>query len=381
MTYPYSNYRKSGARPSPRGRRRERGLTLVELMIAMLLGLVLTAGVVQIFIGNRTTYAFSEGLSWIQENARFAVDHMANHTRMAGHAGCLAGTTVFNNLAGGTNDFRDDLAAGLHGHDFDATAYSATAVDPTSAGSAADWWPPLPDELDDPHVLPGSDVLVVRYVSGEATPLISPFSNSGQLFVDSADDLGEGDILVVTDCQKASIFQLTKVEDVGPGPGLNLVHSNDNKFTPSNSTPTWGPQQSYGLGAEVARLVTVAFYVGRGNSGAPSLFQARLNGAGATLDGFEHEELIEGVDTMQVRYGLDSDGDRQVDAWQTADAVADWTAVLSVEVSLLARADEEYGTETDTAVYDIGGMQFDPVDDRRLRQVFTTTIGLRNRLP
>jgi hypothetical protein len=37
--------------------------------------------------------------------------------------------------------------------------------------------------------------------------------------------------------------------------------------------------------------------------------------------------------------------------------------------------------ETDTAVYNLAGTQFDPVDDRRLRQVFSTTAGVRNRLP
>jgi type IV pilus assembly protein PilW len=62
-------------------------------------------------------------------------------------------------------------------------------------------------------------------------------------------------------------------------------------------------------------------------------------------------------------------------------AAADWANVLSAEITLLARAAEEYGTETDTTVYDTGGVRFDPVNDRRLRHVFTTTVGLRNRLP
>ena len=51
------------------------------------------------------------------------------------------------------------------------------------------------------------------------------------------------------------------------------------------------------------------------------------------------------------------------------------------EITLLARADDEYGTETDTGVYTLIDTQFNPVDDRRLRQVFSTSVGLRNRLP
>jgi type IV pilus assembly protein PilW len=87
---------------------------------------------------------------------------------------------------------------------------------------------------------------------------------------------------------------------------------------------------------------------------------------------------------MQIRYGIDTDNDRQVNSWQTANVVAaanDWPRVLSVEVTLLARSTEEYGSETDTLTYNVGGMTFNPIDDRRLRKVFTTSTALRNRLP
>ncbi|HEX9877847.1 MAG TPA: PilW family protein [Gammaproteobacteria bacterium] len=367
----------------------QRGVTLIELMVAMVLGLLLTAGVIQVFIGNRATYAFNESLSWIQENARFAVDQIANNARMAGYAGCLSDVAVINNL-NSPNPFRDDLENGLQGFEFLGTGtgqlFAAGAVDPMPLGNANAWSPALPPELVNPtaRVIPGSDVLVVRYVNGDSNSLVTPFSDSAQVFVGGPSDFQEGEIVVVTDCQKASIFQITQVQLVGGGPDVNLAHSNAS-YTPGNSAPSaWGPQQSYGLGSEIARLQTVAFYVGRGESGQPSLFQLRLQRIDATTSRVEPEELVEGIDTMQVRYGVDTDADRQVDAWRTADAVAaanDWGNVLSVEITLLARGAEEYGTETDTAIYNAGGMRFDPVDDRRLRQVFTTTVGVRNRLP
>jgi type IV pilus assembly protein PilW len=98
------------------------------------------------------------------------------------------------------------------------------------------------------------------------------------------------------------------------------------------------------------------------------------------------ESLAEGIDTMQIRYGVDSLGnDGAIDRWDTAaevNAANLWENVLSVEVTLLARATEEYGTERDTALYDLGGdTRFNGPNDRRLRQVFSTTIGVRNRLP
>jgi type IV pilus assembly protein PilW len=362
------------------------GVTLIELMIAMVLALILMAGIIQIFISNRTAYAFNESLSWIQEGGRFSMDHIANHTRMAGYLGCLSNLNVRNNLGGAANPFRDDLINGLRGHDFNGTGagelFIAAAVNPAPLANAGAWTPALPAELSAPaRVIPGSDVLVVRYVAGNSSSLVAPFSTSTQLSIAPPHNFQTGQILVVTDCQKASLFQLTGIQTVA---GVdNLLHVGG-AFVPGNGTAIWPAQQSYGLGSEVALMEAVAFYIGQGQNNSPSLFQLRLQRTDAATSQFLPEELIEGIDTMQVRYGVDSDNDQQVNVWQSADVVDaanTWGSVLSVEVTLLARGQEEYGTEIDTVVYNTGGTQFNPVDDRHLRQVFSTTIGLRNRLP
>lgn len=352
----------------------------MELMVALLLGMLLTAGMIQVFASNRVTYEFNQGLSRIQENARFALDHIAYTARMAGYRGCLSDVAFFNNL-GAPSDFRDNLENGLQGHSANGTGVGQTfvagAADPLPSANPADWTPALPAELNN-RVIPGSDVLIVRSVAGVARPLVTPFSDSAQVFVAGPHDFATGEILVATDCQKASIFQLT--DSATAGVGFGLVHSDAGGFAPGNNGPTWGADQEYGLGSEVARLQSFAFFVGQGASGRPTLFQLRLQPLTATSSGFAAEELVEGVDTMQVRFGVDTDNNGAIDNWQTADAVADWTQVLSADVTLLARADE-YGSDIDTANYNLGGVQFNPVDDRRLRQVFSTTIGVRNRLP
>lgn len=354
-------------------RRRQHGVTLVELLVALLLGLLLTAGMIQVFIGNRATYEFNDSLSRIQENARFTLDHIAYNARMAGYSGCLSDVVIYNNLDGAANDFRDDIENGIQGHDANGTADDDT-YDPGS-DPLPGWTPALPAELVG-RVLAGSDVLIVRSIGGSAISLVSPFTNASQLFVDPSHNFLTGEILVVSDCQKASIFQVTNVDATG----INIVHSNDNSFTPGNTSPNWDPEQDYGLGAELARLQTFAFYVGVGADGRPALFQLRLRAVGNTSD-FAAEELSGGIETMQVRYGIDNDNDGAIDDLVAASAVADWTRVLSAEVSLLARAAEEYGTETDAAVYRLGGTTFNPPNDRRLRQVFSTSVGVRNRLP
>lgn len=361
---------------------RQAGITLVELMISLLLGLLLTAGIIQVFAGNRVTYAFNDGLSRIQENARYSLDHIAYNARMAGYSGCLSDVAIHNNL-NAPNNFRDDIENGIQGFNANGTGngetFTPASANPAPSNNPNAWTPVLPAELSD-QVLPGSDVLIVRGVGGAGHSLVSPFTNAAQLFVGGTHDFVEGEILVVTDCQKASIFQLTNVTSTGFG--INLVHSNAGSFAPGNSISNWGTEQDYGLGAEVARLQTYAFFIGRGAGDRPALFQLRLARLGPTESNFLPEELVSGIDTMQVRYGLDADRNGAIESLVTADVVADWSLVSSIEVTLLARATEEYGSETDTAVYTVGGTtRFNPTDDRRLRQVFSTTIGVRNRLP
>jgi len=365
--------------------RRQRGVTLIELMVAVMLAMLLTAGAIQIFVGSRATYAFNEGLARLQENARFALDQIANEARMAGYVGCLSNLGVNNNLDP-PDAFRDDLEAGLQGFEADDTlpgdTFVAGAAEPAASTNENLWNPPLPDpELAD-RVIPGSDVLVVRHIGAQSNTLISPFSETDELYTTQPDnEFQRGQILVVTDCQKATIFQVTN----DPAMGATLQHVAAG--TPGNAIADWPTEQLYGLGSEVAALETVAFYIGRGANGLPALFQRRLRTDPATTTtafGVPDDELVDSIDTMQVRYGHDADDDGTVDSWRTADdvdATDEWDEIVSVEVSLVARAAEEYGTDVDTATYQLAGMTFDPFDDRRLRRVFSTVIALRNRLP
>ena len=67
------------------GRRQQQGLTLIEIMVALLIGAFLLAGVIQIFIVNKQTYRVQENLSRMQENGRFAIDYLNRYIRLAGY--------------------------------------------------------------------------------------------------------------------------------------------------------------------------------------------------------------------------------------------------------------------------------------------------------
>lgn len=175
---------------------------------------------------------------------------------------------------------------------------------------------------------------------------------------------------MITNCSHASVFQVTHYT-IANG---NLVH-NTGAGSPGNSTKNLG--HAYAAGDELFIPTTTVFYVRNNVNDQPSLFRKR-----GTANA---EELVEGVETMQVRYGLDTSGDRAVNAYVEADAVTDWQNVVSVRVGLLLRTADEFlnQNEIDNGVYDVSGdgnADFGPADDRRLRLLKSATIGLRNRL-
>ena len=69
--------------------RRIAGLSLVELMIALLIGSILMLGLVQVFSASKAAYQVSEGLARVQENGRFALDYLQRDIRLIGHFGCV----------------------------------------------------------------------------------------------------------------------------------------------------------------------------------------------------------------------------------------------------------------------------------------------------
>ena len=85
------------------------GISLIEIMIALLIGTFLLGGVLQIFIGGKQTYRMQESLSRLQENGRFALDFIGRDVRMAGYWGCLNRSSgdVFGETVGGIEGVRN----------------------------------------------------------------------------------------------------------------------------------------------------------------------------------------------------------------------------------------------------------------------------------
>ena len=96
------------------------------------------------------------------------------------------------------------------------------------------------------------------------------------------------------------------------------------------------------------------------------------------------QQIIDGVENMQVLYGVDSDLDRVADMYIPADTVTtngDWPQVVGVRIALLLSSVDPATNALDTTVYNLLGTNVGPFNDALRRHVFTTTVAFRNQLP
>lgn len=246
---------------------RPSGFTLIELMVALTLGLLLALILGQIFIGNRQTYLAQEQYARVQENGRYAIDLLGKIIRQAGYKNNYTADAASVFPTGGT-----DAIIGTEG---------GAAVPPAS----------LP-----------SDTLTVRF-QGSGTPA------DNTIFGCAGDAIAAGTMAANTFSISGTTLQCTDAAGVA-------------------------------------------------------------------------KDVIDGVESMQIVYGEDTDGDATANIYRKASVVANWSQVVSVRLGLVLRTERAIRTDDDTNSYDLpGGDLFDPVDDRLLRRVFTTTITLRNRVP
>ena len=374
-----------------KGRRGEHGLSLVELMVGMVLGLLLAGAVLQVYLSTKMTFNTQDQKSVLEESGRYALDVVARDVRMAGLTGCssrfMPGTApmpVRNHLNGG-GAFPYQFTVAVSGFEAQGSGPSAVvALGATNPAPGGNWNAMLPAGIA-ALAVPGSDVLVLGGLSAQTWPLVDPFSQGAQIFVQSGNDFVGGDVLFVTDCAQGSVFHATNV--VTAGGRTNITGARGGLAAPGNSDPIseQGPNGgAFRQGAMAARAVSLAYFIGRGVNGTPALYRASLlpDPANAVARVLRTEELITDIESMQLLYGVDTDGDFDIDAYRTAATVgADWDQVRTVRVALLARADSATLTSSDAATYALLGTTVDPVDDRRQRRVFEVTISLRNRLP
>ncbi|MEE8261362.1 MAG: PilW family protein [Gammaproteobacteria bacterium] len=364
-----------------------RGFTLVELMVAMTIGVIILGAVAQVFVTSRSTFALEGDLARLQENGRFAMEFIGQDVRMSGNMGCLrkyavlAGTiaeTVDNRLKNNT-DYGWDFTSGQHLRGHTNTGGGTTL---------GDWTPALPGTINGltyfttGDVSEITDVLVIRRTMAQSFKLTTAVAAGGTPNIDDGNGLKPDDIVLITDCNFGDIFQITSTTD--PNADGDLPHGIAG--APGNATTDLS--RTYGINSEVSKVVTRIYYVGPGTDGVtPTLYRKDIS-SGA-VSPVPPQPLVDNVEVIRVLFGEDTDApsDNQANIYRQAnDPLINWTDVVSVRIALLVRTAENSGPDFDTNTYNLAGISVDPTtgatpDDRRQRRVFTSTIQLRNPIP
>ena len=268
--------------------RAQQGLTLVELMIALILGLVVIAGVIQIFMSGSASYKVQEGLGRTQENARFAEFFLSRVLRQAGRP------WVFGAPNGSPGPFFQPID---------------TRVDETGLPATRDG---LPNGE-------GPDVVTVMYRS-DTNCLGNQTTYGAQVMLDDAGNRYAKDQFMLNDDEPRSLM-------------------------------------CRGLGAD-----------------------------GLPVPGHT-QPIVQGIDDFQVLYGVDADGDGSPNYFDSANNLLpnEWLLVTSLRFSLLVNSadpvsrDAAQGPASERTYAVLDAPLRGPFVDGRVRQVFESTIELRNR--
>lgn len=355
---------------------RQRGLTLVELLIALAMGLALLAGVATLFLANKETYRVQEAVARAQETGRFTLALLTRDVQRAGFTGCdsLSPSVPPRNTLAGAFAAADSRWYGSAAYARPVEAFEVDLADDFS-GTASGWAPALDRHFaDSPAMTPqptlGSDILLVRVPETSVyrvDPTNPPATPSAPITVMGGADLGVNDVALVSDCEYAALFRITAVTANGAKTTVTPNGDLGKKFPSAVTT------------AELRRYRTTAYFVAPSTSGTgPALW--RWNGTKGNAN--DPTQVAEGVENLQVRFGIDDNADWTVDRYLRADelAEADWERIISAHLTVVVRSTDN-GVAPERADYVVNGVKVTPPDaaDRRLRQVFTGTVMMRNR--
>ena len=357
-----------------------RGFSLIELMVSLTIGAILLAGAVSLFISNRTSYTVNNELSRLQENARFALETITRDIRMARYMGCVNDLSQVADNIGSAVGALWNPGNPIEGFEQGATAWMPSNLTQATGtnGTGGD-------------ILANTDAVTLRYLAanmedsdGDSTAdyLLTSPSSGVTLEVDSGANFTSGLVAGIADCGSTDIFRMSGVsviDSTDPQSGANI--------TANALSRAYDPDRN----AIVAPFVGVRYYIGDDGTGLPVLFRSSIDtdaGSGALVE--SNQVLIEGVENMQLLYGVDTDSDGSpnvylesgdTDGTSGADLTNGtdntWNNVVAVRIGLLHRTLDEFGQETNTQTYSVNGYDV-TANDRRRRRVFHTTALLRN---
>ena len=300
------------------------GFTIIELMVSLTIGLIILAGMTALFATASRSHRELSNAAQEIENGSYAISALAEDLRHAGYYGgayliqaappaALPDPCMTNNAAA--------LTAALA---FPVQGYDAPGAAPVGCIPAADF-------------VPGTDVIVVRRASTTVTTLAS--LDASDMYIQNNNDWTSASNPTVG-LGLAANFPLLKKDGLSPADVrkyyVRIYYIGAcNLYAPGASTCT--PAADGGVPVPTLKMLELGL-----DSGGGALSMLNI-------------PLAQGVENLQVDYGIDSDGDGVADTFVTSPAsVADWTNITEVKVSLLVRNPNSTRGYTDTKTYTLG---------------------------
>ena len=341
----------------------QRGLSLVELMISITIGLLILSALATLFVNQSRTRMELDKSNRLIDNGRYALEVLSENLRLAGFYGegeltvapVILDPCTSNLSTPNLSDLRNAL--GLYVAGYNAANVSATVSGP-------------PCGLTTANLKAGSDILVLRYA--DATSFPAAMAVSGMHYIQLSSCISNTESVTST----SSVIDTTAANYV--------LHQRDCIAM-----------------ASVRRFVVQTYFISPNNiagDGIPTLKVKELDPAGTGV--FITTPLVEGIEYLQVEYGIDGDnnaddvmddinGDSIVDV-KDKDGVADnyvtncatavcWSNVVSVKLNVIARNTETTVGYTNTNTYTLGQAgPFGPFNDSYKRHVYTQIVRLVN---
>ena len=335
---------------------RQAGLSLIELMIAITLSMLLMAGALQAFLASKQTYTTNNALSRVQESGRFAMDFLTDDIRNAGYKGeCTSAPNILLNIASSAYSVEKfDLSDAVKGWDNPAANTPAWVTGPTKAKG---------------------DIIIIKHAANASGSRASgnTLATASTINLSAASNIAQGAIIIASDPIGCDIFQNTN------GTNASSI-SRALAGTPGNKDPaTNNFSHTFTNSMDLLTLQSATYYIGNGANGLPALRRISYSSGIAV-----NEELVDGVQDMQILYGL-ADANKQITSYETANNggtwnAAKWATVASVRINLLIVSADSNVIEGANQIIAFNGANV-TIPNRRLAKIFTSTIGIRNRLP
>jgi type IV pilus assembly protein PilW len=372
---------------------RARGFSLVELMVAITLAMIVTAGVISVFIGSRSAFEATSGTAALTDGGRFAINFISNSLRSAGYMSCTTAPNVQSTLTPAATALPFSFSQSIGG--FEAvgtgpgTGYAIAAAPVASDSTTGDWLAnpsaaiagldSVISTLPTGAPVQNNDVLVVRSTLRNAQSVyVSAIVDGASSFtVNEQGSLSLGStgsqLAVISDCAKGVVFQINNLG----APTPNVVVTHNATGGPGGNSAASFPL-SFSPGSQVTPVDTVVYFIAPGADTDSALWVADLN----ATTGFTATELVPDIEAMQILYGVDTNRTQNVANYVTADQVIDFNTVMSVKIALLAASAPGSANPPAVALtYNLLGTTVTAPIDRRSRQVFQETIAVRNALP